>query len=365
MDESPLTRKVLTAEEREGFRNEYALLQMRFKEAADPAVKESIQARMAYLHQIAAQGFVNAVPEIMEEPSPVPEQPYLQAGANERAAALIEEYSVVQSRLAEPNLEKIAQTALAEKSSDIVRQLADLGYTPEGHPTAEGPKRKAPSEPIALPPPEVQRQAEELIKQFRVQKMRGQSAQATETLRQALAIAPTSPQVQEALGDEYKEVGETKNAREAYLLAHRADPKDANIERKYAETILRLGSADAIQRALESGNLDSLLLSKGDSYARPGAAAFLSALVPGTGQLVQGKNELGIGLLVSWIILLLITFTLRSKAVSGIFRGGIHFEFLTILLLILIFGVQIYSIAECLPRNKDKEVPFPDKDFKF
>ena len=166
---------------------------------------------------------------------------------------------------------------------------------------------------------------------------------ATEMLSKAAEVASNSPIVQEAFGDEYKAKGEIARARDSYLLAHRLNPNDANLERKYAELVLRSNSNINVEEMLKSGNVDSLLMGEGESYAKPGAAAFLSLMLPGTGQFVRGKNGLAIGLLCGWLLMLLLG--ARPADFVHLIQGKFSLHVLWMLIALAIHG---YSVAENL-----------------
>ena len=67
--------------------------------------------------------------------------------------------------------------------------------------------------------------------------MRNQTQEAMALMNQAAQAAPTAPAVLEALGDAFVERKVWKEARDAYQKALSVDPKNARLEKKYAEVV--------------------------------------------------------------------------------------------------------------------------------
>ena len=110
--------------------------------------------------------------------------------------------------------------------------------------------------PVAAPlsPAARDRERDRLLTLANVQRMRGQTREAGETLDQALAFsdpdagpgtrAADAP-IHEMRGDLLAANGEDKKARDAYDAAHKLDPTRASAERKYAQMTLRLADMKA------------------------------------------------------------------------------------------------------------------------
>lgn len=120
-------------------------------------------------------------------------------------------------------------------------------------------------------------EAENLLRQANVAKMRGSAKEAYDLLVKAADAAPFSSPVLEALGDELSKQRKFKEAGEMYHRAHKADPKNISAERKHAELIFNTAEAMTV--------LDSA--SDTEVVATSKAAALLSLIVPGAGQFVQ------------------------------------------------------------------------------
>src|SRR5258708_7712946 len=107
--------------------------------------------------------------------------------------------------------DELQDTDLREALDMKLAQLeAKLAAMPQ---LEASPEPEAPLEP---PTPAQLEQADVLIRQARVEKMRGNKSASTDILRQAVEAAPTAPSVLEALGDDLLERGQKREAREVY-----------------------------------------------------------------------------------------------------------------------------------------------------
>jgi len=155
---------------------------------------------------------------------------------------------------------------------------------------------------VEPPTPAQLEEADRLIRQSRVEKMRGNAAKATECLKQAAEAAPGSVAVLEALGDDLQERKQIKNAMAVYKKAFLLDPKNVGVEEKLARMALVMSSLGSVEDQMRRNLSDSPFLNESDAVARLPAATFLSALVPGVGHLVLGKTTQGFTILVAWIL---------------------------------------------------------------
>jgi len=155
---------------------------------------------------------------------------------------------------------------------------------------------------IPLPSAAESEKAEKLIKQSMLEKRRGNAIGATDLLKKAAEAAPGSPVVLEALADDLLERKLTKQARETYKRALQLDPKNVGLERKYAQTVLQTTMTMSVEDQLRYGMSDSLFITGEDNVAGLKAATFLSALLPGLGQMVVGRTTKGILLMTGWIL---------------------------------------------------------------
>jgi len=156
----------------------------------------------------------------------------------------------------------------------------------------ESPKPEETKEP-ELPPkatPEQITEAERLLQQASLARIRGQASVAEKFLEEAAEAAPGAAAVQAALGDELWQRKQYRKAREHYEMAHRLEPENIAYETKWAESIV--GS---------SGDPMSLSVGLADSYASAKSAGCLSMLLPGLGQIVLGDTQKGVVLMVVYV----------------------------------------------------------------
>lgn len=156
----------------------------------------------------------------------------------------------------------------------------------EPEPNEQPEERQLPEKPT----PEQAQEAERLLQQASVARIRGQQNIAERALKEASEIAPGSAAVRAALGDELWGRGQYKKARDEFELAHLLEPENPTYETKWAEAIL--GSA---------GDPIGLTTSLAESYASSKTAALLSVFIPGLGNIVLGQTQKGATMLAVWI----------------------------------------------------------------
>lgn len=225
-----------------------------------------------------------SAPEEVASPGP-PSQPVVLPGSPAHRPA--------------PSVSELAGTARAPKSEagKPERGKSEAGKTEVGK-TEVGKTEAIPvdSGPINL------KRVEESIRLARAERTRGNKQAALDKLLALVEEIPRSAVAWEALGDEYVERKRTKEAREAYQRAHELLPEHSGIERKYAALVFtHVVQDDATFEQLMRG--DTLLMSPGESLANAKLATVFSIFLPGSGQLVMGQNRLGIGLLVTWLLM--------------------------------------------------------------
>jgi hypothetical protein len=214
---------------------------------------------------------------------------------------------------AEEEIARLKDKRSASHDPDIVAALdARIAQLEELHPpraleTQPDSEPQPPVEPIEEPAPEDIERAEALIRQSRVERMRGNRKAASDLLEQAAALAPTSSAIAEALGDDLAERGQVAAALDKYAIALKHDSTNVGLERKYAEMVLRTKSAGSIEDQLRAGLSDSLFLTSTDSIAGLSAARWLSAIVPGVGQLTLGRTAKGLWMLGGWVVCMVLT----------------------------------------------------------
>jgi len=204
---------------------------------------------------------------------------------------------------AQAEVDRLRQKQSELKDQDLVLALQDRIDSLEAEILRN---RKPEPEPVPVAPtpttPDQVRKADNLIRESRVEKMRGNKARATTLLQEAAAAAPSSATVLEALGDDLVERKQYKSALDAYKNASALAKGNVGIERKVAVTALKVSGIGSIEDQLRRDLSDSPFLAADDSLASVGVARILSAIIPGSGQIVLGRTGQGITILLLWLI---------------------------------------------------------------
>ncbi len=129
----------------------------------------------------------------------------------------------------------------------------------------------------------------------------GRLPEATQAVARLLKMAPESTTAHELHGDVLRAQGNVQAAREAYRKSMELEPANADAERKYAELTLQVAETQGDRAALLAGDLTKF---RGAPHKDPGGAAARSLIFPGLGQLYNGDFELGLGLAVAALVLL-------------------------------------------------------------
>ena len=285
--------------------------------------------------------------EFEENPKPVVNVEELQA-----------KLATLQSKLA-ASKEPVVRDALESKIREITTELGPEMAAQAAEAAQAPAKKKKELEDLPLPEkptPEAQLMADDFVRRARVAKMRGQLQEATDLIQQASRVAPGSVTVLEILGDEMVERKLYGDARRAYLTAHRLDPRNVAVERKYATMVLRAsGGGMTIESALAIG-LDSPFMNADDTMANAKVAIILSLIVPGVGQLVLGQTQKGLTLLGSYVVGLILLILLHTdfentmKALRGVAHtGSAGFSLIPLVGMLVI---TIISVQGCAAKAK-------------
>lgn len=222
-------------------------------------------------------------------------------------------------------------------------------------------------EPAKLDPQAIER-AEALLRQARVLRMRGDREGAGKLLEQAVAEAPGSIPVLEAQGDDLLARRQLSKARDVFAAALKLDPKNAEVERKYAEIVLQIAEAD-LPMELRSSTLEEVAASK--------TGAVLSVFVPGLGQVVMGQRNLGIGLMAGWALgwlwaVMVPNGLLGLSGIVGLSRTAPPPNPMVFVPLFIAVGCHVWAISDAASRAKrletrkiDRPRPPVDKDFEL
>lgn len=250
------------------------------------------------------------------------------------------------------------------------------GLMESSEPTRNAPEAKESiddgiEEPLPEPPtPEQLDKAERLIRESRLQKMRGNKTVAGKLLEEALDTAPGSVAVLSAIADDLLERRQSKAAMELYKRALRIDPKNVAVERKYAECVLGTAQFADPTAYTRGSELDA---------ASGKIAVILSLFVPGLGQIVTGSVQLGVFLLVGWLGGWGIAWMIPNgiKGILGLFNNqlqGAKADFNGVVLLPLLFAAicHIWAIFDAASKSGehqkkrvDRPTPPVDKDFEI
>ena len=245
------------------------------------------------------------------------------------------------------------RTALSDAIEEKQRRLEELRTElDEDSELQEG----LPSVPEQLTP-ERQAQIEGLIQQAQVARIRKQSQEVTKLLQDALAVAPHSPQVLELLGDDYLERRQYKAARDVYRRAVRLDPHNVGLERKLANVALKLEEANIL--------LLGQSLEAAESAASARAGVFLSAMVPGLGQMAAGRYVKGGVILAGFLLAALIGWRMlgeRAQQVNPSYTFAIP---LVVAAMFWLWGIMDASTSGRQPRARLTDRPRPPVDLPF
>ena len=141
--------------------------------------------------------------------------------------------------------------------------------------------------------PEAAEEAEKILRQANLARVRGDNTMADRLLQEAMSVAPGSVAVLEAVGDDYVHRKQWRKAFEVYEIAHKTDPTNVAVERKFGEMVLKVKLA-----------VDPFAMNQRDvgTMASGKAAMLLSVFLPGVGQMVLGSYVKGGFMLGGWAI---------------------------------------------------------------
>ena len=272
----------------------------------------------------------------------------------------------VEARLREleEEAERLRQQ-LREKQADPDAPQTEAPKPTELEADARAEEADSPKPPVdakhAVPAPttpEAQAEAEGLIRQARVAKMRGQARECMDLLKQAQRVAPNLPAVLEALGDELAMKHMWKEAQALYGRASHLAPSNVGVERKFAAAVLK--ASVPIEALLMGATSNESLM---EQAANAKLAAVWSFFIPGTGQLVLGETAKGIAFLVGWIASCTVALLIPNglKGLIALF-GTSHNEPNMLVLLPLFIAVVIWFSAFYDAKSRARGVEKPKVD---
>lgn len=147
-----------------------------------------------------------------------------------------------------------------------------------------------------------------------VYRRRDDYAQATQAIKQALAVCPENIDAREFAADMIYAHGDVKKASEHYKAILQIEPTRASAEAKYARAILELAEADR-QRDLVRMMIENPGKFRALQQPKNPTVAVLFSMAPGFGHIYCGLYVTGIALFCGWLIsCLLFLFTLNPSA---------------------------------------------------
>lgn len=144
---------------------------------------------------------------------------------------------------------------------------------------------------------------------------RGDYGQATQAIKQALALFPDDIAAREFAADMLYAHGDVGKAAEHYKSILEAEPGRASAEEKYAKAILEIAEAERQKELLQ-------LMVENPGKFRPlqpksATLAVILSAAPGLGHIYCGKYVTGIGIFAGWLLAcVLFLFSLDPGAAS-------------------------------------------------
>ncbi len=241
---------------------------------------------------------------------------------------------------------------------------------------AEKPIETSVEEVIEPPTPMQLQQAENLIRLANVEKIRGNKQKSAELLNEAAAVAPGSAIVLEAIADGMIERKRWRDAKSALEKAVKLDPKNASLERKFAEVVLMSATGGSIDDQLRNALRDPLLPTSSESLASARSATLLSFFIPGAGQFVLGRSVAGGIFFGGWIIMIFWLFLQQHDLKGLLGMAGLPTNVkrpdnLTVLVPIFVAaGIHLASIFQCAalakaPTHRNYKRPEPPANLPF
>lgn len=318
--------------------------------------QQALQQSPAMTGKTESDGLVLETPGSTESKAG-PSRAALEAQIRELQSQLLDQARTVQLARPAPDPRDVAALELTRTKLAAAMQAIAAAEMPAF--TGELPPKPTPSQ---------QSEADTLIRQSRVAKMRGQNQVATELLRKAAEVAPGAVSVMEALGDDMMERGLAQPAVDTYAKALTLSNGDPGIERKYAAAIARskggLTFEEALQLKAESSLFDT------SEAASNRSAAIISFFLPGVGQIVLGQYGRGIAFLIAWLFFIFFAFNVFNRLKPGDSIGP-----MVIVPLVAALAIQVGAAWACKKDDSEKlsgnlrkgqvERPKPPVDLPF
>ncbi len=223
----------------------------------------------------------------------------------------------------------------------------------------EQPKQAEESEPeptvepesFEPDPPEKVEQAERILREANLARVRGNTTVADRLLKEAQETAPNSAVVLEAIGDDLVKNGQFRKAKETYQHAMKLDPASKSIETKYGEMVLK------VDLFIDPFTMQDQF----SGYASPKIAIGLTIIWPGLGQMAVERYVKG-GIMMALYIGSLVGVSF-VRGGFGFLTGKAPFEPIAGVLLIVAAAtflwalVDLGSIKNKAPKRIDPPAP--------
>ena len=185
---------------------------------------------------------------------------------------------------------------------------------------------------------------------------RGELEAAEKRCRQALTVEPGSWEAHELLGDIFYQQRRGDDAMEHYRVAHAANPERPVLEEKVGRASLLIAEKDLLRLRTE----DVLAGGRDQAPRRPAAAALLSLLIPGFGQIYNRELIKGAVIVCVWLMLLMAAGGTALSSLHGSVpaarSGALAFDPTAVLTVffsrpaiwwsLLVLGMWVYGIAD-------------------
>lgn len=258
--------------------------------------------------------------------------------------------------------EPVVREALEAKIASLTAELP-APVEPEPEP---GPARDL--------TPDERRKFDLEIQRARLMVGRGERDPAEAGVKSLAAEYGEQPEILELRGDLAMGRKRVADARAFYDLARKLRPKDAALERKYADAVFGATGIGSLEDQLRASESSTPLLDV-DASARGGIATALSLFVPGLGQWVLGRQIKGIVFFSIWGVATLYVLA-HGKMIPGLFRtigfghGGEDPSGLFVLALLVAAGAAFGAVIDCAAMAKrapkiTTERPKPPVDLPF
>lgn len=233
---------------------------------------------------------------------------------------------------------------------------------PHVKPTTESDEPALPD----IPDPATEQEAERILAQANLQRMRGDHRAADVLIAKAYELAPGSAGVIQAQAEILVRTKQVKKAHELLSTGVKLHPDHAQLERMYAESVLRvhaLADPMALLASVEGADEASLASAR--------TASVLSLFLPGLGHLVIGQKVKGYVYIGIWTVCVVWALQVPG-GLSSLFNmfGGANLQ-IGVLPPVLIGGIiYVVAVSELAALSKRADLrkverPKPPVDLPF